>query len=401
MDKNSELSESARIDELLARVAMMEPGRTLPRLNSEQLLSLADSAKAWDGPGVDHEREPVNRATPRRRLRYVSIGALAGAGALATALLLSVSSVAPPSSATPPAGTKSALPSLVLRVDRKPLGSSTAETYNFQFTADPNLSTTSGTGTGYELTSPSDVEVVASEIESALGVSGPVIQVGSNDYYVGPSGGPDAMVSLENGVLHWEYPVWTDGASGESVPVDQGSPVPTDAQATASAQRQLESIGLSGAQLGTPLVSHSSTAVDVAIPMTVGGLSTDQYEEITYGAGGVVIYSSGIVATATPSAAYPTNSPAQAVTLLTGYSGVLTSGSGGASGSGDSNDVSVNIDEASAALSTYALTDGTTWLLPAWKLSGPASGSMLSRGTTFTGTALAVPAQYVQVGTTS
>ena len=48
-------------------------------------------------------------------------------------------------------------------------------------------------------------------------------------------------------------------------------------------------------------------------------------------------------------------------------------------------------------LGTYTLTDGTTWLLPTWAVSGPESGTTITTPETYTADVLAVDAQYVHV----
>jgi hypothetical protein len=48
-------------------------------------------------------------------------------------------------------------------------------------------------------------------------------------------------------------------------------------------------------------------------------------------------------------------------------------------------------------LATYSLTDGTSWLLPSWALSGPETGTTVSPGDTYTANVIAVDSQYVQL----
>ena len=174
--------------------------------------------------------------------------------------------------------------------------------------------------------------------------------------------------------------------------------MPTDSQATADARQVLQAMGVNAQQLGAPQVSRYSAAVNVEFPMVVDSLSTDQYSQVSYGSGATVLTASGIIATATPSASYPTISPAQAVNLLTASTGNSTSGgSSGATGSSGSNVVTADVNEATLKLSTYVLTDGTSWLLPTWSLSGPESGSSVTTRSKYAGNVLAVPAQYVQL----
>jgi hypothetical protein len=387
MDTN-EFEESVRIDKLVARTKVLEPGRRMAKLTPEQLSSLANSAKLWEDSAPEVRNN--GRARSSRRLRYVSVGTLAAASAVATAVLLTIGSAAPLTSTKPSTGTKSSLPSPVVMIQPQLHGFPSFTSYDYEFTANASIPSSSGMGTAYELSSPSDVRSLAGKVESALGLSGPDAN-GPSDYLAGPSGGPDVTVGLENGVVKWQYPTWADQSAGVSVPVNQGSPVPMDDQAATKALSDLQSMGVRETQLGSPEVARSSSAVSVTFPVVVDGLSTGSYDQIVFGPGGAVIDSSGMIATATPSASYPTISAAQAVALLTGNSLISASGITTEDGS---DIVNVGIDGAAPALSTYVLTDGTSWLLPTWKLSGTETGSS---GSMLTGDVLAVQPQYVQL----
>ena len=343
--------------------------------------------------------KPVHvKPTPVWRRVPALVGASAAALALAIAGAATLLGSSPALLQGTGTGTKTTLPSPVLKVAPQPLGMGTLQSYKYDFAADPSLSTAVGSATAYELTSPSDVASVTGEIATALGVSGPVIYLGPGNYQAGPSSGPDVVVATVSGVLQWQYPTRTDQPPGSSVPVNEGSPLPTDSQATADARQVLQAMGVNAQQLGAPQVSRYSAAVNVEFPMVVDGLSTDQYSQVSYGSGATVLTASGIIATATPSASYPTISPAQAVNLLTASTGNSTSGgSSGATGAGGSNVVTADVNEATLKLSTYVLTDGTSWLLPTWALSGPETGSQVTTGSKYEGNVLAVSAQYVQL----
>lgn len=297
----------------------------------------------------------------------------------------------------PSAGTT--LPSPVLRVEPGPVNSGVADPPSYNFTADPSLSTTVGSATAYELTAPSDLASATGTIATALGVSGPITYLGPGNYQSGPSSGPDVVVGTDGGILTWQYPDWTDQPPGVSVPVNDALPVPTDVQAIADARQLLLSMGVSADQLGTPLVKRASAAATVYFPMVVDGVVTDQYSSINFGHGASVLAAQGIITTATPAASYPTISPAQAVALLTqssgGSGGGLNQSSGGSSGSDVLN---VDINKATLELATYVLTDGTSWLLPTWSLSGPESGSLVTTtgAATYGGMVLAVANKFVQ-----
>jgi len=59
--------------------------------------------------------------------------------------------------------------------------------------------------------------------------------------------------------------------------------------------------------------------------------------------------------------------------------------------------INVDINQATMQLGTYTLTDGTTWLLPTWAVSGPESGATITTSETYTADVLAVDSQYVHV----
>jgi len=385
------------MDQIVAQAAALEPARSTPRLTPAQLGSLASRAMG----GHSAPKPSVGGWTwSSRRWGYASLAALLGSGALVTALVLGTDAVVP----TQVALRTPVLHSPVLKLLRSSPITTTHHGYadnehgfSYDFTADPALSTATGTSTAYELVSPSDAGSVAGTIEAALGLTGPVVILGPGNLQAGPSSGPDVTVALENGVLQWQYPTWAGGASQPGVAMNQAAPLPSDSQATADAENFLRSIGQGEAQFGAPEVSRSETAVQVAFPIVANGLSTDQYTQVSYGPGATVIAAMGSITEATPSATYPTISPTSAVSLLTANDGSMQPLS-----ALTQNGMNVNIHQAVLQLATYKLADGTSWLLPTWVLSGTASGSSVSPGTTYVGDVLAIPAQYVQsVPTTS
>ena len=188
-------------------------------------------------------------------------------------------------------------------------------------------------------------------------------------------------------------------------------------------------------------VTSYNTEMDVTISMVIDGVTTDETYAIAYGANGVVESASGILASPTPESAYPTIAPSDVVPILNQdhgfvfYGGVApmagvnatrsgasssagstpgATGSSGTSsppistpttspGSGDTTTttgppvVDVDISSATLQLGTYVLTDGTTWLLPTWTVSGPESGTTITSPETYTANVLAVDAQYVHL----
>jgi hypothetical protein len=274
---------------------------------------------------------------------------------------------------------------------------------SYTFTADPSLSTATGSATAYALVSPTDAAAVTGTIAQALGLTDTVTYLGPGNYNGGPSPGPDVTVDTVSGILNWQYPTWSgnvhttpslgDPSTCCNIPVNPSAPLPTDEQATMDAEQLLQAAGVSEAQLGAPTVSRYEAGVNVSFSIVAGGLPTDQYVQVEYGPGATVLTASGVIAAATPSATYPTISPTDAVGLLTDSSGSISRGTGQSM-------VAVDIDQATMVLSTYSLTDGASWLLPTWRLSGSVSGSAGAADSTYSGSVLAVPAKYVQLGDT-
>lgn len=338
-----------------------------------------------------------NRARSRHRVGYATAGTLLVACCLVVAAILSLPASTPHRTTT----VHSASGPPVLKVRATPnddgygLGGYGAEPPNYKFSADPSLSVATGSAAAYALASPADVAAATGTIAEALGLPDTVTYLGPDNYNGGASGGPDVTVGSQWGVLNWLYPTWSGNvhttpslAGPHSIAVNPDAPLPTDGQATTDAEQLLQAAGLSEDELGAPLVSRYEAGVNVAFQFAAGGLSTDQEIQVEYGPGAVVLTASGIIATATPSAAYPTISPTAAVGLLT-----VESGGGEAS----QPIVTVDVDLATMTLATYELTDGTSCLLPTWSLSGPESGPTVAAGSTYTGSVLAVPAQYVQL----
>jgi hypothetical protein len=265
----------------------------------------------------------------------------------------------------------------------------------YKFLADPNLSTATGSASTYVLVSPADMAAATGTIAQALGLSGTVTYLGPDNYNGGPIGGPDVTVDIQSGVLNWLYPTWSGNvhttpslANPTPIQVNPNAPLPTNGQATMDAEQLLQAAGVGVEQLGAPTVSRYEAGVNVAFQVVAGGIPTDQEMQVEYGPGATVLTASGIIVTTTPSATYPTISPTDAV-------GLLADGSGGGEASQPS--VTVDINQARMTFATYVLTDGTSCLLPTWALSGPESGSGVAAGSTYTGSVLAVPAQYVQL----
>ena len=188
----------------------------------------------------------------------------------------------------------------------------------------------------------------------------------------------------------------------------------------------LASIGVTS-DLGAPQVTASAGEVDVTVPLVVNGLQTDQGEYVAYGSNASVLSASGTMSTPTAGATYPTIAPTDVIPVLVQDHGFVFNGgiapmdvprpgtaiapTAGPSGVATTNAptggittttsgapvVDVEIDRATMELSTYTLTDGTTWLLPTWSVSGPESGATVTPPASYSADVLALSPQYVQV----
>jgi hypothetical protein len=386
-----------RRDELTAQAAAIAPARHTPRLSPDGLTSLV--MLAMREPKNHDPRTSGTQARSRHRVGYASAGAFLVACALVVAAVLGLQA-STPSRPMPsrPMPSRPALGLPVLKVRGTPTnggygGLESQVTY--KFLADPNLSKATGSASAYVLASPADMAAATGTIAKALGLSDTVTYLGPGNYNGGPSSGPDVTVDTQSGVLNWLYPTWSGNvnttpslANPTPIAVNPNAPLPTDGQATMDAEQLLQAAGVGVEQLGAPKVSRYEAGVNVAFQVVAGGIPTDQEIQVEYGPGATVLTASGIIATTTLSATYPSISPTDAV-------GLLTDGSGG--GEASQPIVTVDISQATMTLATYVLTDGTSCLLPTWALSGPENGSGVAAGSTYTGSVLAVPAQYVQL----
>jgi hypothetical protein len=334
------------------------------------------------------------------KFAFASVGAAVASGVVVAALLAAPGPTAKPS--TGHIQKTSALPVLKLRSSTTSIeGSGTPNTglnepyaFFYDFHTSPSLSSAEGSATAYQFSSPSNVAATTDTVAEALGIGGGVTYLGPDNYNGGPSSGPDVTVDLVAGILNWQYPTWSGNAGPQSIPVDSALPLPSNDQATAAARQLLLATGMTASELGAPQTSRYEGAVNVSFQVVVGGLTTDQVAQVSYGPGSTVLTASGVVATAESGATYPTIAPTQAVDLLAG-DGPSTVPSG-ATGSSGSHVVDVTIDRALLVQATYVLANGSTWLLPTWVLSGTESGPGVSPGSSFSGDVLAIASQYVQ-----
>jgi hypothetical protein len=436
-------------DDVMTRVARLDDAPT--EALSDGALERITRMAMVDGPS------PWSRA----RLRLASLGAMFGSGAVVVAGIVGLQAAAPEALPVLAIGS-SASHDLGADASRtptasKPLGGLMIPYLDYEFTSGPGLSTAAGTAVAYRLASSEDAASAVTQLAGAFGVQGSLDPSSGDGYYqIGSSDGPDVSTWDSGGVVDWSY--WANAnqavasASGSSAD-DQNPPadptLPTDAQAGTDATSLLESVGVDAAMLGTPQVDSSSgIEVDVTVPMVVDGIETDQSYYVSYGHDDQLLSASGVLATATAAATYPTISPVDAVAVLSADHGFVFYGiepmtaAGTAApadansssstdptstdptstdptstdptstdptstdpGSGDTTPttdpgppvVNVQIDAATLSLGTYTLTDGTTWLLATWQLSGPESGDASWGNGTYSASVLAIDSQYVQL----
>jgi hypothetical protein len=426
-------------DELLSRITAVDPAARVAPMTEGALERVSR-----------HAMTPMPKTWTWRRFQFASLGALVGSGGLVIAGILGIQSAAQNLPIIALGSTHNASPTKP-GASKQGFGAMMIPFETFNFTADPSLSSSPGSGTAYVLSSSIDAATAASQIARKLGVSGDVTSLGGGSYQVGPDNGPDVSTYTSNGIVNWYFSattptVITSPGGTTTAPTDPTGPLPTNDQAVKDAMTLFETtLGVSN-DLGTPSVSNYGTEVDVTIPIVVDGLSTDQSLYVSYGPSEAINSVSGEFVTATAQSTYPTISQTDAVNVVIAHNGFVfcggimpmgvapssgasnppgsSSGSapGGAPSSGPVGDASppvtpptdttpptdppttipepvinVDINQATMQLATYSLTDGTSWLLPSWALSGPETGTTVSPGGTYTANVIAVDSQYVQL----
>jgi len=471
-------------DNLNSRMAGIDPARGIAPLSEGAIERVTRNAMS-----------PAPTPWTWGKYRLASLGAFAGSTAVVVAAILGIQAAA------------QELPVLAIGA---PTSSAAGQTkgsttpnammmpyLRYEFTVGPNLSSSTGSGTSYELGTSIDAQAAAAQLAKAFGISGDVTSPYQGAYQVGPDAGPNVSTYTSGGIVQWTYSAASATVSSPpppatTAPTAPDATLPSDAQAASDARALLTSAGVDASTLGAAKVDSSSgTEVDVTIPMVVDGLVTDQSFYVAYGSGDAVVSASGVFATVSPMTTYPTIAPTDAVNVLIAhhgfvyYGGVMpmagaaatpstvpstTPSAGSASGnsgptgsttvpintgptavtgntgpsgttgntgptgvtgntgpSGTTGNtgptgvtgntgpsgttgptgttdgppvISVEIDQATLTLATYTLTDGTTWLLPTWSLSGTETGSTVTAGSTYQASVLAIDSQYVnlQVG---
>jgi hypothetical protein len=429
-------------DELLSRISAADPAARVAPMTEGTLDRV-----------TRHAMSPAPKVWTGRRFQLASLGALFGSGALVVAGILGIEAAAQtlPNLPIIALGSQGGSHKAGPNVPGTSQGNAMMIPYeSFHFTVDPSLSSSTGTGTAYELSPSIDASTAASQVAQALSVSGDVVSQGDGSFQVGPDNGPYVSTWTSNGVVGWYYESASTitSVSSSTPPTDPSGSLPSSDQAAQWALSLLGQLGVTS-DLGARSVSAYDSDVDVTIPILVDGLSTDQTFFVAYGAGSTVTTpdsASGEYVTAAAETSYPTISQTDAANVVIADNGFVfcggvrpmnTSSSSGASGaSGASNTssgtgsspgaapsggpvgdasppftsttdttpttiqepmIDVDLNQATMQLATFSGADGSSWLLPSWAISGPETGSAMTADSTYTANVLAVNAQYVQL----
>jgi hypothetical protein len=390
------MSMSSDRDDLIARVAALEPARGTPRLSRRTIRSLvrATTATPW-----------AARTWTRPRYRLASLGALVGSGALAVAAFIGLESVGP--------SLPAALTSAVRTTSHPPVPS--------LWSADVQYSSQHGSpdATGFTASAscpvalqvrgaasvpfpPGPRQATAYRIASllspprALLALAPVFGLATarvkwfssgahaRGWWVGTLSGPSLTTYAAAGITWWSY-VGPREASQHLIPesvLDVRHQ--SDATSVHDAMRLLSRLGAAGT-LGSPTTQRSPASVQVSFPLSVHGVVTDEHYIVTYYPGRHLAAADGPLTAIVRGVTYPTVTPLTAVQLLRRPQGALvalapptsTSATGTTTTSGrhvstlycGAMSSLLSVTNASMTLTTKELSDGSAWLLPSWTFS--------------------------------
>lgn len=292
---------------------------------------------------------------------------------------------------------------------------------NWQFTGSDNFSSAPGSATVYTLSAPSDPAATLSAAASALGVNlATPTSAGNGQDYLAPGPAYSGWISTSGG-----FSMWGIGVNNQPGTVSSSDAVAPDSfNATALADaRKLGTYNL-GAPTATALGTDTSGLIDVTVPILVGGRATDFLYDFTFAVDGSLVSASGVSFTLTTLGDYPLISPAAGVDQINaqlyiasafvpgfgGFSSGVSSTGAGSSGSGvatpptvingsssagsapadtsppvsppstvDSTTttlppVIVNLTDVTDQYGAYAMSDGSTLLLPLYVYAGDIAG---------------------------
>lgn len=386
-------------DELIARIAALEPARGTAPLSRRSIRSLIRAATV-----TPHEA----RTWTWPRYRLASLGALIGSSALVIAAIVGLDSVG------------SSLPSVVASAARTahhplvpPSSPSSPSESGFSFNTElsTSSSTAGATGCPVIVADRANTNLLASEpshatayrVESLLSPSkallalAPAFGLGTSSvkwfsirahargWWVGSLGGPSLTTYSSKGITWWSYVgrresttrlLQSAGRHGQNI-----------LSSTVSTHDAIELLAglVPGAQLGGPTASRSATSEEVVIPLAVRGVVTDQRFDVDYYPGGLLAAAAGPLASVIHEVTFPTISSRSAARLLQRPIGTLValttpssattrespvpSGMAGSTLYCSAEKSVESVSMASLTLSTNVLSNGHVWLLPTWTYS--------------------------------
>ena len=321
-------------DDLIARIAAIEPARGTPPLSRRAIRTLTRAASvarhdapAWTWP----------------KYRLASIGAFVGSSALVVAAIVGLDALGAPAPGVIAAAIRTT--SHPLEHAAPQLGAVANTEFSASFSSPAKdagacpvalvpmsdyagLRQGAGRATAYRIGSPLSPSRAVLELAPRFGLGTSQLKwfaLGAHEkgWWVGSLNGPSLTTYSSRGITWWSYSARKE--SERRLLHDagaQGANVPTGAVSSHAAARLLARI-VPGAQLGTPLTLRSATAVAVGVPLTVHGIATDERFSVDYFPGGRLAAASGPLTSVVSSVAYPTIAPLSAAQLLRRPKGAL------------------------------------------------------------------------------
>ena len=382
-------------DDLIARVAALEPARGTPRLSRRTIRNLVRATTATPRAA---------RTWTRPRYRLASFGALVGSGALAVAAFIGLDSVGPslPAALTSAVRTTShpPVPSLWSAAeqysqhgnpDAKALSSNASCPIALQVRGAATLSFPPGPrrATAYRIASSLSPPRALLALAPVFGLATARVKwfpsgAHARGWWVGTLSGPSLTTYAAAGITWWSYVGRRETSQHVSSDMVRDGLHQSEATSVHDAMRLLSRLGAAGA-LGSPTTQRSPSSVQVSFPLSVHGVVTDERFVVTYYPGGHLAAAGGPLTAIVRGVAYPTVTPLTAVHLLRRPKGALvalaapTSTSATGTTFAPGKHVStlycgamnslVSVTNASMTLTTKELSDGSAWLLPSWTFS--------------------------------
>ena len=364
----------------------------------------------------------------------LTVGGIAALNGAAPSFAVLAIGTAPHSGAAVPTNTK--------------VGGMMAIFAQYHFSAGDSLSSTPATTPSYRLHFPRDGSAEAQRVAAVLGVNGVPVDVNGDgtDWAVTDGNGTSVNYETYGGVPQWYYSTNTPPTASTSSSDVAGGAVVSNQVLDADAHRYLQQFGY-GFAVGDP--QYSSSTVTTSDPTTtsnqatvsygvfVGGVATDQSVTFTVDASNQLVDASGPAFSVAAGTDYPLISPTSGVDTLnaqqqrafaqpngdqsnstTGTPTTVVAPSGtsattpvtsapGSLGSSGSNDttttivtappiIDVTLNDTSVSLRSYAMTDGSVWMLPVYDYVGTFANADGTNETS-TWSLMAVQPAYVDV----